>query len=85
VTSEDLYKLFSFYFRVLAERTSMEKRRWAREYAHIPRLIDHYIVAEGLRRGTFKIAAVEAARKRARTLPHPFWSIDLIDSLEVFA
>ncbi|WLI13892.1 MULTISPECIES: hypothetical protein [Pseudomonas] len=85
VTAEDLYKLFSFYFRVLAERSRMDKRRWAREYAHIPRLIDHYIVAEGLRRGTFKAAAVEDARERARTLPHPFWSVDLIDSLELFA
>lgn len=85
VTAEDLYKLFSFYFRVLAERSRMDKRRWTREYAHIPRLIDHYIVAEGLRRGTFKVATVEAARERARTLPHPYWSVDLIDSLEVFA
>jgi hypothetical protein len=85
VTTEDLYKLFSFYFRVLSERSRMNKRLWAREYAHIPRLIDHYIVGEGLRRGTFKAAAVDAARERARTQPHPFWSIDLIQSLEVFA
>lgn len=85
VTNDDLYKLFSFYFRVLAERSRMDRRRWAREYAHIPRLIDHYIVAEGLRRGTFKAAAVQAARERARTLPHPFWSVDLIDSLGAFA
>jgi hypothetical protein len=85
VTAEDLYKLFSFYFRVLAERSRMDKRRWAREYAHIPRLIDHYIVAEGLRRGTFKATVVEAARERARALPHSFWSVDLIESLEVFA
>lgn len=85
VTAEDLYKLFSFYFRVLAERSRMDKRRWARDYAHIPRLIDHYIVAEGLRRGTFKTAAVETAREHARSQPHPFWSVDLIASLEVFA
>ncbi|MEQ7921284.1 hypothetical protein ABQX22_18965 [Xanthomonas sp. WHRI 1810A] len=85
VTGEDLYKLFSFYFRVLAERSRMDKRRWAREYAHIPRLIDHYIVAEGLRRGAFKAAAVDAARERARTQPHPFWSVDLIASLEIFS
>ncbi|HBP5921704.1 TPA: hypothetical protein L5967_34190 [Pseudomonas aeruginosa] len=84
VTAEDLYKLFSFYFRVLSERSRMDKRRWAQEYAHIPRLIDHYIVAEGLRRGIFKDAAVEAARERARTQPHAFWSVDLLDSLEVF-
>ncbi|AZE85538.1 hypothetical protein C4J98_4153 [Pseudomonas orientalis] len=85
VTAEDLYKLFSFYFRVLSERTRMDKRRWARELAHIPRLVDRYIVAEGLRRGTFKAATVDAARERARTQPHPFWSVDIISSLEVFS
>ena len=85
VTAEDLYKLFSFYYRVLSERSRMDKRRWAREYAYIPRLIDHYIVAEGLRRDIFKAAAVDAARERARTKPHPFWSVDLIASLEVFS
>lgn len=85
ITSEDLHKLFSFYFRILAERSRMNKRRWAREFAHIPRLIEGYIVAEGLRRGIFKLEVVEAARERARTQPHPFWSVDLLDSLEVFA
>jgi integrase len=85
VTAEDLYKLYSFYFRVLDERSRMNTHRWKREYAHIPRLIDHYIVDEGLRRGTFNAAAVVAAREHARTLPHPFWSVDLIDSMELFA
>lgn len=85
VTAKDLYKLFSFYWRVFTERSRIGKRRWEREYAHIPRLIDGYIVAEGLRRGAFKVADVEAARERARTTPHPFWSVDLIDSLEIFA
>lgn len=84
VTAEDLYKLFSFYFRVLSERSRMDKRRWTREYSHIPRLIDNYIVSEGLRRGTFKQTAVDAARERARNEPHPFWSVDLIESLEAF-
>ena len=84
VTGDDLYKLFSFYFRVFVERTRMNKRRWAREYAHIPRLIDDYIVAEGLRRGAFKLAAVEAARERARIEPHLFWSSDVLPGLEVF-
>ncbi|MCS8129890.1 hypothetical protein N1E91_11775 [Pseudomonas aeruginosa] len=84
VTAEDLYKVFSFYFRILAERSRIERRRWAREFAHIPRLIDHYIVAEGIRRGIFKTAVVEAARERARTTPHPFWSVDVLDDLEVF-
>lgn len=85
VTGNDLHKLFSFYFRVFAERIRMDKRRWAREFSHIPRLIDDYIVAEGLRRGVFKLAAVEAARERARIEPHPFWSSDVVSHLEVFA
>ena len=85
VTGDDLHRLFSFYFRVFAERTRMNKRRWAQEYAHIPRLIDDYIVAEGLRRGTFKSAVVEAAREQARRDPHPFWSSDVVESLEMFA
>ncbi len=85
VTGDDLYKLFSFYFRVFAERLHMDKQRWQREFAHIPRLIDDYIVAEGLRRGVFKSAAVETARKRARIEPHPFWSSDVVSHLEVFA
>ncbi|VVP33569.1 hypothetical protein PS865_04491 [Pseudomonas fluorescens] len=85
VTAKDLYKLFSFYWRVFTERSRIGKRRWEREYAHIPRLIDGYIIAEGIRRGAFKVVDVETARERARTAPHPFWSVDLIDSLEVFA
>lgn len=85
VTGDDLYKLFSFYFRVFAEREHMDKRRWKREYAHIPRLIDDYIVAEGLKRGVFKLAAVKTARERARIQPHPFWSFDIVSHLEVFA
>lgn len=85
VTGEDLYKLFSFYFRVFAERQHMDKRRWHREYAYIPRLIDDYIVAEGLRRRVFKRAAVETARERARIEPHPFWSFDVLSQLEVLS
>lgn len=85
VTGDDLYKLFSFYFRIFTERSHMDKRRWARVYAHIPRLIDEYIIAEGLRRGVFKEEAVNAARERARAEPHPFWSFDVVSDLEVFS
>lgn len=85
IAEDDLHRLFSFYFRVLAERSRMDRRRWAKEYSSIPRLIDRYIVAEGLRRGLFKANAVEAARERARVDPHPFWSFDVIEVLEVFS
>lgn len=83
VTSEDLYKVFSFYFRIFSERACMDKRRWTREYAHIPRLIDEYIVAEGLRRGVFKLSDVTAAREHARAEPHPFWSFDIFPNLDL--
>lgn len=63
----------------------MGKRRWSQQYAHIPRLIDDYIIAEGLRRGAFKPESVEAAREQARLSPHPFWSVDVLDSLEIFS
>lgn len=85
ITGEDLYKLFSFYFRVLSERTRIGLRRWRRHYAYIPRLIDDYIVAEGIKRGVFKHSAVEDARKHARAQPHPFWSIDQLSDLGLFA
>lgn len=85
ITSDDLYKLFSFYYRVYQERQGMDKRRWAREYAHIPRLIDDYIITEGLTRGIFKKLDVDNARKRARSAPHPFWSADLIQNFEALS
>lgn len=85
VTEDDLYKLFSFYFRIFEERSRIDKRRWNKEYAHIPRLIDDYIVAEGLRRGVFKASVVNMAKEKARTSPHAFWSVDLISNLEIVA
>ncbi|MNP56311.1 hypothetical protein D3C76_1510290 [compost metagenome] len=63
----------------------MEKRRWAQSYAHIPRLIENYIVAEGRRRGIFTLKMVEDARERARVSPHPFWSFDKISDLEILS
>lgn len=76
VTSDDLHRLFSFYWRVYRERGRMDVRKWERRLAHIPRLIDRDVIAEGLRRKVFKLGDVEAARERARTSPHPFWSGD---------
>lgn len=85
VTSDDLYKLFSFYFRIFKERNNMPKHRWNRELAHIPRLIDKYIVAEGVSRGIFKQSAVDEAKAQAQKNPHPFWSSDCIPGIEVIS
>ena len=86
VTGDDLYRLYSFYWRVLRERDRVSKRRWKQHLAHIPRLIERDVVQVGLDRGLFKREAVEAARTRAQTDPHPFWKSDLIlNSLDSLA
>ena len=76
VTGDDLHRLFSFYWRVFRERGRMGARAWERRLAHIPRLIERDVIAEGIRRRIFKPSEVEAARERARREPHPFWNDD---------
>jgi hypothetical protein len=73
VTSEDLYRLFSFYWRVLAERAQMNVRRWRKSFAHIVRIIDRDIIEVGLAKSIFKAADVKQAREHAMVNPHPFW------------
>lgn len=76
VTADDLHRLFSFYWRVLAERARMDARRWKHQFSHIVRLIDRDVVEEGIRRGIFKRHIVEQERERARINPHSFWRSD---------
>jgi hypothetical protein len=82
VTGDDLYRLFSFYWRVLRERDRMDERLWKKHYAQIPRLIERDVVAEGLRKKVFMQAAVDTAKERARIDPHPYWRLESIASLE---
>lgn len=74
VTGDDLWRLYSFYWRVLRERPRVDKRRWESHLAHIPRLIERDVIEAGLARKVFKQAQVNAARERARHDPHPFWA-----------
>ena len=78
VTGDDLWRLFSFYWRVLRERPRVDKRRWDQQLAHIPRLIERDVIEAGLARKVFKQAEVDAARDRARRDPHPFWATPTI-------
>ena len=80
VTGDDLYRLFSFYWRVLKERAKMAKRRWDRQFAHIVRLIERDVVKEGIAKKVFRQDQVDAARDRARHDPHPFWRSDTVMS-----
>lgn len=78
VTGDDLWRLYSFYWRLLRERSRVDKRRWDRQLAHIPRLIERDVIEAGLERKVFKQADVNAARERARREPHPFWARDTV-------
>ncbi|WP_322034651.1 hypothetical protein [Burkholderia sp. BCC1970] len=78
VTADDLYRLFSFYWRILAERSRMNPKRWKKQLAHIVRLIDRDVVEAGITSGAFKRAVVDRERERARQDPHPFWSSESI-------
>ena len=78
VTGHDLYRLFSFYWRVLGERSRMRPQQWKKQMAHIIRLIDRDVIDVGLAKGLFQCETVDAERERARTDPHPFWRAETI-------
>jgi hypothetical protein len=83
VTGEDLYRLFSFCWRIYKERERMDKRKWESRYAHIPRLIDRDIIEPGIRKKAFTRAQVNAHREHARNNPHPYWKADgLLEALQ---
>lgn len=73
VTGDDLHRLFSFYWRVLSERSRMPPKRWKKQLGHIVRLIDIDIVEAGIAKGIFKKDIVAFEREKARIAPHPFW------------
>ena len=76
VTGDDLYRLYSFYWRIVLERGRMDKRKWQKHYAHIVRLIDCDVIETGIEKKIFTQQNVDAARERARTDPHPYWRAD---------
>lgn len=78
VTADDLYRVYSLYWRLLRERDRVSRRRWRQQFAHVIRLIERDVIAAGLEKGIFKPKEVEAARLRARDDPHPFWRTDTL-------
>lgn len=78
VTGDDLYRLFSFYWRILAERSQMGAKRWQKQFAHIVRLIDRDVIEAGVAKKVFDQNAVDRERERARLAPHPFWQAETI-------
>lgn len=84
VTGDDLYRLFSFYWRVLSERDRIPKKMWSSHFKHVPRLIDADVIETGLKQGIFKREEVDRERSRARQHPHPFWATATIADMRQF-
>lgn len=78
VTADDLYRLFSFYWRIYEERARMDVRQWRKSLSHIVRVIDRDIINFGISKKLFSIKAVNEAKSLAKANPHPFWKHDLV-------
>lgn len=76
VTADDLHRVFSFFWRVLYERSRVSKNCWKQYYAYIPRLIERTVIIPGIQHGIFRQSDVDQARETARHSPHPFWSYE---------
>lgn len=67
VFEDDLWRLFSFYYRLLSERSKISHAHWLKTYGPIIRRIDNDIASQ------FPPAIVEESRHKAKTAPHPTW------------
>lgn len=68
VFEDDLYRLFSFYYRLLAERPKIPPHRWMKIYGWVIKTIDEQIAVQ------FVTSIVADAKKRAIDTPHPAWA-----------
>jgi hypothetical protein len=71
VFEDDLWRLFSFYYRLLAERAKIAPAHWLKTHGPIIRRIDAEIASQ------FPSDKVESARIKAQTTPHPTWRCPL--------
>ncbi|MBP8276048.1 MAG: tyrosine-type recombinase/integrase [Propionivibrio sp.] len=67
VFEDDLWRLFSFYYRLLAERVKVNPAHWLKTYGPIIRRIDSDIAP------LFPAEKVAIARQEAQANPHPTW------------
>jgi hypothetical protein len=72
IFEDDLWRLFSFYYRLLSERAKITPPQWLKTYGPIIRRIDTDIASQ------FPADKVEAARIRAQQDPHPTWKGPLL-------
>jgi len=67
VFEDDLWRLFSFYYRLLAEQPKINPVHWLKTYGPIIRRIDVDIAPQ------FPNETVVTAREKAQATPHPTW------------
>ncbi len=67
VFEDDLWRLFSFYYKLLHERVRMNPNDWLLTYGPVIRIIDNEITPD------FPAEKVEEAKRRAQESPHPAW------------
>lgn len=67
VFEDDLWRLFSFYYRLLSERDKIHPDHWMKIYAPIIRRVDWHIAP------LFPADKVAEARAKAQKTPHPAW------------
>lgn len=72
VFEDDLWRLFSFYYRLLNERSKINPAHWLKTYGPIIRRIDVDIASQ------FPEDKVAAARLKAQQTPHPTWKGPLL-------
>lgn len=67
VLESDLYRLFSFYWLLIKERSFIGRKKWKKLYSWVIKVIEKEI--EPL----FDIIIVETAKNNAKSKPHPMW------------
>jgi len=72
IFEDDLWRLYSFYYRLLHERVKVAPQHWALTYGPIIARIDKEIAPQ------FSPGSVEQAKTRAMSDPHPMWKGPLL-------
>jgi len=68
VFEDDLYRLFSFYYRLLSERVKIAAHQWMKTYGWVIKQIDNDIAPQ------FDEAIIQEAKRKAKENPHPAWA-----------
>ncbi len=67
ILESDLYRLFSFYWLLVKERSFIGRRKWKNLYSWVVKVIEKEIEPH------FKGESVNQAKQEALNNPHPMW------------